>query len=134
MPKIQGSCRCGKVTLAADAEPLFTGLCHCRNCQKETGGAFSVVIGLPKPSLHISGVVTVFDSVGDSGKATHRSFCPVCGSTAAHWVDVMPDLIMINAGSLDDPSWVKPEMQIYCDSAQPWAIQPGMRQFPKMPS
>ena len=27
---------------------------------------------------------------------------------------------MIPAGTLDDTSWVKPTMQIYCDSAQPW--------------
>ena len=32
------------------------------------------------------------------------------------------------------PSWVKPAMQIYCDSAQPWVhLDSEMKQFGKMP-
>jgi hypothetical protein len=38
------------------------------------------------------------------------------------------------AGTLDDASWVKPGMEIFCDSAQPWVNLDGDRQrFPKMP-
>jgi hypothetical protein len=41
---------------------------------------------------------------------------------------------MIQVGTLDDASWVKPAMQIYCDSAQPWVQLAGdMARFPKMP-
>ena len=43
----------------------------------------------------------------------------------------MPDVMMIPAGTLDDPSWVKPAMQIYCDSAQPWVkLEGDMQRFP----
>jgi hypothetical protein len=46
----------------------------------------------------------------------------------------MPNVTMIMAGTLDDPSWVKPESEIFCDSAQPWVSLGGERQrFPKMP-
>ena len=46
----------------------------------------------------------------------------------------MPDVVMIPAGTLDDPSWVKPTMQIYCDSAQPWVkLEGDMRRFAGMP-
>src|SRR5262245_47893128 len=47
--KIEGGCLCGKVRYSADAEPAFVGVCHCKNCQKGTGTAFAVVVGLPKP-------------------------------------------------------------------------------------
>ena len=41
---------------------------------------------------------------------------------------------MIRAGTLDDTSWLKPTMEIYCDSAQPWVqLGGGMQRFPKMP-
>lgn len=133
MADIKGSCRCGAVTFSAVAEPMFVGLCHCKNCQKETGSAFVGVVGLPAPALTVTGKTTTYDSVGDSGSATHRSFCPTCGSTITHSADVMPGLAMVNIGNLDDPSWAKPAMQIYCDSAQPWAILPGLQAFPKMP-
>ena len=45
--KIEGGCLCGKVRYSADAEPAFVGVCHCKNCQKGTGTAFSVVVGIP---------------------------------------------------------------------------------------
>jgi hypothetical protein len=46
----------------------------------------------------------------------------------------MPNVVMILTGTLDDASWVKPQMEIYCDSAQPWVQLGGDRQrFPKMP-
>jgi hypothetical protein len=46
----------------------------------------------------------------------------------------MADVVMIPVGTLDDPSSVKPMMQIYCDSAQPWALlEGGIQRFPKMP-
>lgn len=133
MPEIKGSCLCGAVTFSANADPVFVGLCHCKNCQKETGSAFSSVVGLPTPALTVTGTTTQFDSVGDSGKATHRTFCPRCGSTVSHWADMMEGLIMVNVGNLDDPSSVSPAMQIYCDSALGWAVLPGMQAIPKMP-
>ena len=46
----------------------------------------------------------------------------------------MPELTMIKAGTLDDTSWLKPSMHIYCDSAQSWAVIPkDSQQFAKMP-
>ena len=47
----------------------------------------------------------------------------------------MPDVVMILTGTLDDASWVKPTMEIFCDSAQPWVKLGGdIQSFPKMPA
>jgi hypothetical protein len=132
--KIEGGCLCGKVRYSADAEPIFTGVCHCTNCQKGTGTAFNVVVALPKPALSINGTLKSFEGHGDSGKATYRRFCPECGSGLIDEAEVMPDVVMIMAGTLDDRSWLKPAMEIFCDSAQPWVNLGGERpRFPKMP-
>jgi hypothetical protein len=41
---------------------------------------------------------------------------------------------VLYAGSLDDPSWVRPTRDIYTDSAQPWDyLNPALPKFPKMP-
>jgi hypothetical protein len=133
--KIEGGCLCGKVRYSADAEPTFVGVCHCTNCQKGTGTAFSVVVALPKPQLRVQGTLKTFTGRGDSGKATYRRFCPECGSPLIDEAEVMPDVAMIMAGTLDDSSWVKPAMEIYCDRTQPWVQLGGERQrFPQMPS
>jgi hypothetical protein len=132
--KIEGGCLCGKVRYSADAEPIFVGVCHCSNCQKASGGAFNVVVALPKPAVDLKGRLATFEGRGDSGKATYRQFCPECASPITVAGEMMPDVMMIPAGTLDDPSWVKPAMQIYCDSAQPWVkLEGDMQRFPGMP-
>jgi hypothetical protein len=46
----------------------------------------------------------------------------------------MQDVVMIRAGTLDDASTLKPAMEIYCDSKQPWvSLGGGLQSFPKMP-
>jgi hypothetical protein len=133
MAEIKGSCRCGRITYASSAEPIFVGVCHCKSCQKSTGTAYATVVAVPTESMSVSGTTTRFDDVGDSGLATHRDFCPACGSTVTQSADAMADVTMIPAGTLDDPSEMRPAMQIYCDSALAWATIADIQSFPKMP-
>jgi len=134
MPQIAGGCLCGRVRYSATADPAFVGVCHCSDCQKFTGSAFAVVVGVPKSALAIQGKLATFSKTGDSGKSIERKFCPECGSSVADEAAALPDVVMLASGTLDDASWVKPGMQTYCDSAQPWVhLQGEMKQFPKMP-
>ncbi len=134
MPQMSGGCRCGQVRYAADAEPVFVGVCHCRDCQKSTGSAFAVLVGVPGAAVTVTGPIRMFDALGDSGKATHLGFCPHCGTGMTRSADLMAGVTMLSAGTLDDPSWVEPTLQIYCDSAQPWVSLGGeMKRFAKMP-
>ena len=134
MPQMTGGCLCGKVRYRADAEPIFTGVCHCKNCQKQAGTAFSIVVAVPKPAFSVVGALKTYTDHGDSGKAVSRQFCPDCGSPILSEVEVMPDVAIIKAGTLDDTSWLQPTMEIYCDSAQPWVKLGGdMKRFAKMP-
>jgi hypothetical protein len=133
MSEIKGSCRCGKVTYVSSATPVFIGVCHCRTCQKSTGTAYASVLAVPAASVSISGTTTRFDDIGESGKATHRDFCPTCGTTITQSADLMEGITMVTVGTLEDPTWAQPGMQIYCDSALPWAKISDVQGFPKMP-
>jgi hypothetical protein len=134
MPQIAGGCLCGKVRYSASGDPAFVGLCHCTDCQKFTGSAFAAVVGVPKAALTVQGELATYSKAGDTGKSTYRRFCPQCGSSVLDEGEALPDIVMVGAGTLDDASWVKPGMQIYCDSAQPWVHLGGnMQSFPKMP-
>jgi hypothetical protein len=131
--KIEGGCLCGKVRYSADTEPAFVGVCHCKNCQKQAGTAFSIVVAIPKPALSMQGTLKTFNDRGESGKAVYRRFCPECGSPILSEADALPGTAIIKAGTLDDTSWLKPGMEIFCDSAQPWVNLGSERQrFPKM--
>lgn len=132
--KMRGGCLCGQVRYEAEAEPVFTGVCHCHNCQKYTGSAFSTVVAIPKSGLSISGTLKSYSDRGGSGNAVWRRFCPECGSAVVLDVEIMPDLTLLNVGSLEDASWFTPMHEIFCDSAQPWVKLGGnMQRFPGMP-
>jgi hypothetical protein len=133
--KLEGGCLCGKVRYSGEAEPIFVGVCHCTNCQKSSGTAFNAVIAVPKPTVSLTGTVSTYEGRGDTGNAVYKLFCPECGSPVAEEAAIMADVVMIPIGTLDDPSAAKPAMQIYCDSAQPWALLEGeIQRFAKMPA
>ena len=106
MAKFEGGCLCGKVRYSAEAEPIFTGVCHCKSCQKLTGTSFSIVVAIPSPALSVTGDVKVYDTKGDSGQATHSTFCPNCGSPVIDTADMMQGVTMIRAGTMDDSGLV----------------------------
>ena len=52
--KFAGGCLCGCVRYECSADPIFMGNCHCRDCQKSSGGAYEPDIGLPAGALKIT--------------------------------------------------------------------------------
>ena len=135
MPKIQGGCSCGNVRYSGEAEPAFQGVCHCKSCQKANASSFATIVAVPATSLKFCGEIKQYDSKADSGKGQQYQFCPNCGSPVSSNADAFPGITMIRAGTLDDPSWVMPAMEIYCDSKMPWVeLGGGLKKFAKMPS
>ena len=57
---------------------------------------------------------------GDAGKVVERGFCPNCGSQVMIKLERLPDILVLEAGSLDDPSIFRPAMDVFTSSAQPW--------------
>ncbi len=135
MSKLKGGCMCGKVKYTSDSEPAMTAVCHCVDCQKQSGSALSIVVALPEDQISFTGELKLFVTSGEeSGKKINRYFCPSCGSPLYSAPDVMPGSIFLKAGTLDDTSWLKPEMEIWCASAQPWvSIDESLPMFPGNP-
>lgn len=121
MRELKGGCLCGAVRYRCNAEPLMTALCHCRNCQRQTGTAFSILVAVPKGALVMEGAEpSTYHDVGDSGLPVLRKFCPKCGSPIVSEVAATPAMDWVKAGTLDDTSWLQPQVNIWCASAQPW--------------
>jgi hypothetical protein len=93
-------------------------------------------VGVPKGSLKFEkGTLSSYDDTGDSGQPVIRNFCGNCGSPIFSEAAVMPELDILKAGTLDDTSWLQPQMNLYCDSAQSWvSIDENLQNFEKMPS
>lgn len=118
---ITGGCACGAIRYECASEPMFSWICHCRECQRSTGGGGAVNLVFPKPAVQFTkGQPKYHSSVGTSGEKTHRGFCRECGSPLAARADLIPDIQGISVASLDDPSTVELTANIWTASVQPW--------------
>ena len=120
MSDLKGSCMCGQISYDSNAEPVMTAVCHCLDCQKQTGTSFSIVVGVPENELQVSGKPSIYSTTGDSGKTVNRHFCGDCGSPIYSQADMLPGVLLLKAGTLEDTSWLSPELEIWCDSRQNW--------------
>ena len=120
---ITGRCLCGGVTFSADAEPVVQAVCHCTDCQRQTGNSFSVFVGVPRDVLHVEGdSLSSYTTIGeDTELPVERQFCSTCGSPVCSFAPAYGGLAFIKAGALDDASWLEPSMEVWTSSAQPWS-------------
>ena len=135
MNRFEGGCACGSVHYEVEAEPMLTTRCHCRDCQRMTGSAFSTNLVVDADAVVFRGdAAASFEKAADRGHAMIRGFCRRCGSPLFVKNSAFPKVLMLAGGSLDDPSWVRPEMEIYSASAQPWdRLDPNLPHHPGMP-
>jgi hypothetical protein len=72
-----GGCQCGKVRFRVEGELGRASICHCRMCQKATGGPFGAFVGVPRDGLTWIGDEP---SRFQSSNLVNRGFCPACGT------------------------------------------------------
>jgi hypothetical protein len=121
MTLFTGGCLCGDVRYEIDAEPMFAGFCHCRDCQRAGGGGHSTVAAFPEGVVTITKGQTVkFNSFGGSGAAVTREFCGRCGSSLFSGGEPGTGRLMVALGSLDDSSVLSPAFHIFGKDRPAW--------------
>jgi hypothetical protein len=104
-----GGCLCGAVRYTLHGEPTDVRRCHCADCRKESGSAFTVYAHWPIEAFELDGEVATYDL---------RSFCPRCGSRL---FELHEHDVEIRAGSLDDaPFGFAPRDEIWTKRREPW--------------
>ena len=115
-----GGCACGLLRYRAEGDPSMQGFCHCRSCQRTSGGGHVGWLCFPDANVAIEGKTTGFTRSGGSSKAASRFACPTCLSVVYGTAEVMPGMVNLYAGSLDDPAQFKPTMAIFVSERPPW--------------
>ena len=132
--RYQGGCHCGSVKYACSAPPELTFYCHCNDCQRIAGSPFSVELMVPSDAFEVRGELGTYTVKGDSGKPVHRFFCPHCGSGIYLECEADPGYVFLKVGTLDDASWVKPDMHIFTAAKQPWVgLEDSLPEYDKVP-
>ena len=131
---ITGGCVCRAVRYAATAEPIATRVCWCRDCQYFAAGSATVNLVFAASAVSLTGPLRDFTSIADSGNRMHRQFCERCGTPVTSVSEARPHLIILRAGTLDDPELARPSLTIWTDSAPSWAcIDAALPSTPRQP-
>jgi hypothetical protein len=100
---IAGGCQCGAVRYEAGRLGA-SSICHCRMCQKATGGFFGPYVDV-EDFAWVRGAPKYFQS----SAAVQRGFCEACGTPLSF---ESKGSVGISIGSLDDPEQAPPTTQL----------------------
>ena len=125
-----GGCECGDIRYEFRSEPLTCYTCHCTECQKRSGSAFTTAVAIPTDKLLVTrGEVGNYNF----GKGDIK-LCLRCGTHLWGVADVLPECAMVRVGTLDDATWVAPVTHIWTDSALSWVeLGNKLTRFPRQP-
>jgi hypothetical protein len=101
-------------------------MCHCLECQRRTGSAFSVAVFYERASVRIErGTSQVFERESASGFPVRFHFCGQCGSNV-YWEPArMPDLVGVAVGAFADASFPQPEQSVWTKDKHAWISLPA---------
>lgn len=106
-----GGCQCGRIRYSAEVASDDAYLCHCRMCQRATGGVAAAFVNVPKSSV-------TWETDPDwyaSSPIAQRPFCSKCGTPLGFSFPDGPN-IDLTVGSFDDPSRFKPSSHFGAES------------------
>lgn len=115
----EGGCMCGAVRYTTTGDPLRVGLCHCSDCRKYSGSAFTAFAVWPQNAFETAGEVVTYNG---------RSFCPLCG---VRLFSLTADEAEVMLGSLDAaPTDLIPTYELWVKRREEWLQQmPWADQF-----
>jgi hypothetical protein len=124
-----GGCLCGALRYEITHMPIAVYTCHCTNCQRLLGSAFSMSFIVADEAYHLSGGdPRPIRRITDSGHTATRWIGLECATIICSGSKPgLPSAIAIRsvrAGTLDDTSWLRPTARFWTRSAQPWVVLP----------
>ena len=99
MREMTGGCQCGRVRYTAQVADDDAYLCHCRMCQRATGGVSIAYKNLPKADIAWQREPDWYGS----SEVAKRPFCRECGTPLGFSFNTS-DRMDLTIGSFDDPS------------------------------
>jgi hypothetical protein len=126
--RIEGSCRCGRLSFAVTGDPLMVYACHCRDCQKMASSAFSLSALFPGDQFeHLGGATEIGGAHGEH-RQHHCSWCKGWAYTQIAGPDGM---ISIRPALLDEPDAFPVLYDMMVEEALPGACSGAERVVPR---
>ncbi len=125
--KVDGKCLCGAVSYEAEVDTSKIVICHCTDCQTNSGTAYGVVAVVVDGTFKLlTGELRTFVKVADSGNRREQAFCGECGSPLwATSVGDGPKVHGLRVGTLAERDRLAPRRQVWLRSALAWVTGIG---------
>ena len=127
----KGQCRCGALTFRTTAPPLLTGACHCRGCQRMTGGPYSLTSTYAREAFEVTSGEAVIGGV--HGPEARHYHCRDCLS----WVYTEPvgldGFTNVRTSMLDQPPADPPFVESQTAEGFAWATTGATHSFARFP-
>lgn len=102
--EMTGGCQCGRIRYTAKVDNDDAGLCHCRMCQRASGGVALALKTLPQ--AHVTWDIEPDEYA--SSTIARRGYCRDCGTPLTFRYVEDSDKIDLTVGSFDQPGRFRP--------------------------
>lgn len=102
--RVTGGCQCGRVRYAVEIADDQAYLCHCRYCQRATGGVAAALKQAPRSAVTWT---EVEPELYRSSPIAQRAYCRECGTPLTYEGDGAEGMDL-TVGSFDDPYRFRP--------------------------
>jgi hypothetical protein len=127
-----GQCRCADITFVAKGPAMLTMACHCKGCQRMTGGAFSLSAMYADANFE---VLTGTPVIGGMKASPTHYVCPNCSSWIFTRVATpMGELVNVRAPMFDEPDQSAPFIETCALEKLDWVNLGVKHSFDKFPS
>lgn len=117
-----GGCLCGDVRYRLLEDPVTLYACHCTDCQRQSGTSFSLSMVVRNEALElVRGRPEEYAVTLTDGRVKQGRYCGRC-ATRLFTPSRVAGLSVLEPGTLDDTSWLRPAGHIWARSAQPWVV------------
>jgi hypothetical protein len=110
-----GGCQCGQIRFSVSVEDDTAYLCHCRMCQRATGGIAAALKQVPQDAVAWSRSPDYYAS----SPIAERGFCSGCGTPLTFRYREGSDQIDLTVGSFDSPERLRPVQHFGWESHHP---------------
>lgn len=107
-----GGCQCGKVRYTAQVDPAEAYLCHCKMCQRATGGFAAAFVHVAQADVAWHGAPDWYAS----SPIARRPFCSRCGTPLGFQFSEGSTNMDLTVGSFDHPSDFRPKHHFGAES------------------
>lgn len=115
-------CTCGQLKATCRGEPARISICHCLDCKRRSGSAFSYNASYEADQVSMRGEHGTYRRTGDEGRWADFHFCTGCGTTVFYEIELRPGMVTVPVGGFADKDFPEPFVEVFGERRAEWCV------------